>query len=95
MTQRKNMVGIPAPSNVKDAINIALSEGYSRYPVYGESLDDIRGVITVKDLMKCIMEQSGDAAITSMIRPAYFVSETRKIKDLLKTLQARYRRGAS
>jgi CBS domain containing-hemolysin-like protein len=89
MTQRKNMIGIPATSNAKEAISIALQEGYSRYPVFGESLDDIRGIITIKDLMNCMMQQSADAAITSLIRPAYFVSETRKIKDLLKTLQAR------
>lgn len=89
MTQRKNMVGIPATSNVKEAIEIALREGYSRYPVCGESLDDIRGIITIKDLMNCMMSQSADAAIAPLIRPAYFVSETRKIKDLLKILQAR------
>jgi CBS domain containing-hemolysin-like protein len=89
MTQRKNMVGIPAPGTVRAAINIALQEGYSRYPVYGESLDDIRGIITIKDLMNAMMQEGAETPITSLVRPAYFVSETRKIKDLLKTLQAR------
>lgn len=89
MTQRKNMAGIPVPTTAKLAIDIALQEGYSRYPVYGENLDDIRGIITLKDLMNCLMQQGPNASITPLIRPAYFVSETRKIKDLLKSLQAR------
>lgn len=89
MTQRKNMIGIPAVVNTEEAIHIALQEGYSRYPVYGDSLDDIRGIITIKDLMHCMIEQSPECKIDTLIRPAYFVSETRKIKDLLKTLQAR------
>lgn len=89
MTLRKNMIGIPVTISVRDAVSMALQEGYSRYPVYGDSLDDIRGIITIKDLMHCMIEQSPETAIATLVRPAYFVSETRKIKDLLKTLQAR------
>jgi CBS domain containing-hemolysin-like protein len=89
MTQRKNMAGIPVPTTAMLSFDIALQECYSRYPVYGENLDDIRGIITLKDLMNCLMQHGPNASITPLIRPAYFVSETRKIKDLLKSLQAR------
>ena len=88
-TLRKNITAIPASFNVNQALDFALREGYSRYPVIEGTMDDIAGIINTKDLMKCHMDPTKGDDIRSLIRPAYFVSDNRKIKDLLKVLQQR------
>lgn len=88
-TLRKNITAIPATFGVNEALDFALKEGYSRYPVFEGTMDDIVGIINTKDLMKCHMDPSMSNEIKPLIRPAYFVSDNRKIKDLLKALQQR------
>lgn len=66
-------------SELIDTIN---KYGYSRIPVYEENLDHIRGILYVKDLL-ALLNESGEHAWQSLIRPAYFVPESKKISDLL------------
>jgi CBS domain containing-hemolysin-like protein len=88
-TLRKNITAMPASYGVKEALDFALREGYSRYPVYEGTIDEITGIINTKDLMKCMLDPATGDSIQPLIRPAYFVSDNRKIKDLLKALQLR------
>lgn len=88
-TLRKNITAMPANLDVKQALDFALKEGYSRYPVYEGTIDEIVGIINTKDLMKSMMSANAVQSIQPLVRPAYFVSDNRKIKDLLKVLQLR------
>ncbi len=90
-TLRKNVTALHTALTVREAIDIAVSEGYTRYPVYTETIDDIKGVIHTKDLMKRFMEDGGrEAAIIPLIRKAYFIPGSMKIKDLLKDFQKKH-----
>ena len=60
---------------------------YSRMPVFGENLDDIVGVVTVRDLVE--HEGADGDPLRPLVRPAFLVPETKKIAELLKEFQAR------
>ena len=76
--------------DIEDDFNIVketvIKHGYSRQPVYRENLDNIEGILYVKDLLAHLNE-SADFKWQSLIRPAYFVPETKKINDLLEEFQ--------
>ncbi|HTN45380.1 MAG TPA: hemolysin family protein [Flavipsychrobacter sp.] len=86
-TLRKNITAMKADFTLPQAINFAISEGYSRYPVYTTSLDDIIGVIYTKDLMRTMMATRKPDELQALIRKTYFISESKKIKELLKEFQ--------
>ncbi|WP_276131709.1 hemolysin family protein [Polluticoccus soli] len=88
-TQRKNITGIEMRSSLKEAIDFAIIEGYSRYPVYDGTIDDIKGFINTKDLMRTMVSTTPPSGIGTLIRKTIFVSENKKIKDLLKELQVK------
>lgn len=76
-----------ADFTLQQAINFAISEGYSRYPVYTTSLDEIIGVIYTKDLMRTMMAVKKPDTLEPLIRKTYFIPESKKIKDVLKEFQ--------
>ena len=66
-----------------------IEEGYSRMPVYKDSLDNITGIIYAKDLLKLLkIGKMSHAEIENMIRPAHFIPQTKRINDLLREFQA-------
>ena len=89
-TLRKNVSAIEITTTVKDAIEFAINEGYSRYPVFQDSLDDIKGVIYTKDLMKAMMKDNNDMAIADLMREPIYISESTLIKHVLKQFQAKH-----
>lgn len=89
-TLRKNVSAIELETTVKEAIDYAISEGYSRYPVYEDSLDNIKGVIYTKDLMKAMITNVEQADISSLLREPIFISENALIKNVLKQFQAKH-----
>ncbi len=76
--------------DIKDNFNIVkesvIRHGYSRQPVYRENLDNIEGILYVKDLLAHLNE-SANFKWQTLIRPAYFIPETKKINDLLEEFQ--------
>lgn len=86
MVPRVKMVGIKSVATLEEAITTALKEGFSRYPVYGENLDDIIGVVHTKDLVQHYMEKS-DKTLTNIVRSAHFVLEHKRIDHLLREFQ--------
>ena len=86
MTPRPDIVAVPAAASVEELLRILGETKYSRVPVYGENLDDITGVVSVRDLL----EYDGDGSDPAgpLARPAFVVPETKKIADLLKEFQA-------
>ena len=87
MVPRTDMVTI-RETDVSDlAVDIVVEHGYSRLPVTGEGFDDIRGIIYAKDLLRFLDEGSAPAAVSHLMRPAYFVPETKRVSDLLRDMQ--------
>lgn len=84
MTPRTDMFALDAQTSVSEAVALAHSEGHSRIPVFGENLDDVTGVLYVKDLLAFweSREQS-PRHVGELIRKPYFVPETKAVGDLL------------
>ncbi|HEY2432351.1 MAG TPA: hemolysin family protein [Vicinamibacterales bacterium] len=87
MTPRPDIVAIPASATVAELRARFRDQEYSRFPVYKENLDNIVGVIRVKDLLKIEDVALERHPITSMVRPATFVPETKRVHELLKEFQ--------
>jgi putative hemolysin len=86
MTPRPDIVAIEAAATNGDLRSLVREQQYSRVPVYNDTLDNIVGMISIKDL---ILLDAADMsqAITPLIRPAHFVPETKRVLELLKEFQ--------
>jgi len=89
-TLRKNISAVEIYSTVREAIEYAIQEGYSRYPVYDGTLDNIKGVLYTKDLVRHALGNPGDKGIEPIMRKANFISESAKIKNVLKEFQQKH-----
>ena len=90
MTPRPDMVAIAAEASLADLRALFREQEYSRIPVYGENLDNILGVVYVKDLiqLKDVAESATlERDLGRLIRQATFVPETKRVSDLLKEFQ--------
>lgn len=83
---RINIIALDIEDSFEYVKDIVIEHGYSRLPVYRENLDNIEGILYVKDLLAHLKEPL-DFNWQSLIRPAYFVPETKKINDLLEEFQ--------
>lgn len=83
---RINIIALDIEDSFEYVKDIVIEHGYSRLPVYRENLDNIEGILYVKDLLAHLKEPR-DFNWKSLIRPAYFVPETKKINDLLEEFQ--------
>ncbi len=86
MTSRQDIVDLDIKCSFADVLHCILENNYSRIPVYQENTDNIRGVLYIKDLLPHINKPSS-FRWQSLIRPPYFVPETKKIDDLLRDFQ--------
>ncbi len=86
MTSRQDIVDIDIKSSFRDVIDNIIENNYSRIPVYQGSIDNIRGILYIKDLLPHI-GKSNTFRWQTLIRPAHFVPETKKIDDLLREFQ--------
>ena len=85
---RINIIALDIEDSFEVVKNVVIEHGYSRLPVYRENLDTIEGILYVKDLLAHLKEPQ-NFAWQSLIRPAYFVPETKKINDLLEEFQVK------
>ena len=93
MTHREEMSAIEDVTSLSDCIDIILDGANSRYPVYHKNIDDILGIVHMKDVMKAgrdkaLLEKS-IGEIEGLIKPADFVPETRKIDELFAMMQSK------
>ncbi len=88
MTPRVNMVCVPASARFDELMRLVREAGYSRMPVYQESLDKIIGVLHIKDVLPHLQAAS-DFDWRKLVRPAFFTSETERIDALMRRLQER------
>lgn len=87
MTPRTEICGLSIDSTVRAARDVIIEEKYSRLPVFRDSVDNIEGVIYVRDLLQAWAEGREDQPINGMLRDAFFVPETKSASDLLKSMQ--------
>ncbi len=86
MTPRLDVVDLDIKSNFHDVIQCIIENNYSRIPVYSESKDNIKGVLYIKDLLPHLGKPA-TFRWQSLIRPPYFVPETKMVDDLLRDFQ--------
>jgi putative hemolysin len=87
MVPRIDMVTIEADEPVEAALELIVQGGQSRIPVYSDSIDNIIGVLYAKDLLRVLASSHRPPSVRSLVRPAYFVPETKRLDDLLHELQ--------
>lgn len=88
MVPRANIIGFPKSGTIGDLAELMITKGHSRIPVYGESLDDIIGVVHVIDLVKCLLKGNKEIKVEDIIsREVKFVSPSMRILDLLSDMQ--------
>jgi gliding motility-associated protein GldE len=86
MTSRQDVVDLDFRTSFADVLKCVVENNYSRIPVYQGSIDNIRGILYIKDLLPYLSKPS-NFRWQSLIRPPYFVPETKKIDDLLRDFQ--------
>jgi putative hemolysin len=89
MTPRVDVVALPSATSVIDARRAVLAAGHSRFPVYGETIDNVVGILHVRDLVRAWDEGWGEASIVGLVRPAVFVPETRTVAEVLAEMRTR------
>ena len=86
MTSRQDVTDLDITSTFADVLKCIVENNYSRIPVYQDSIDNIRGILYIKDLLPHL-NKSANFRWQTLIRPPYFVPETKKIDDLLREFQ--------
>ncbi len=86
MTSRQDVVALDFSSSFPEVLRCIVENNYSRIPVYQESMDNVRGILYIKDLLPHLNKPAA-FRWQSLIRPPYFVPETKKIDDLLREFQ--------
>ena len=87
MTPRPDIVAIGAHATLPELRALLREQGYSRMPVFKDSLDNILGFVFVKDVIQVPEDGAAPGAVAALMRPAYFVPETKRVSDLLKEFQ--------
>jgi CBS domain containing-hemolysin-like protein len=89
MVPRVDILALEADSSLQEAVHAFINSGHSRVPVYDRDVDNIQGLLYAKDLLQT-MNGGADkkSSLRELLRPAYFVPETKKADDLLAEMQA-------
>jgi gliding motility-associated protein GldE len=88
MRQRPDIVGVDVNTNFDELMVQIIDSGYSRVPVFEDNLDNVKGILFTKDLLPHLNANT-DFNWQQLIRPAYFIPESKKIDDLLKEFQTK------
>jgi len=89
MTPRIDVVMIEDTSTIESALSIFNETGFSRIPAYHEQIDNVVGLLNVKDVFSAVVRQQTSAMIRDVMYEPYFVPESKKIDELLKELQVK------
>jgi CBS domain containing-hemolysin-like protein len=87
MVPRPDMVAVGHDASVGDTVELAITRGLTRLPVYGENADDVIGVVNLKDAVRVERDGGGDRPVTEVMHDAYFVPETKAVAELLSEMQ--------
>jgi CBS domain containing-hemolysin-like protein len=87
MVPRIDMVAVQADATLDDVIQVIVTRGFSRVPVYEQTVDDIVGVLYAKDILRCLAEGKTPATLKEIARPPYVIPEGKHIDELLTELR--------
>ncbi|MEM8903326.1 MAG: hemolysin family protein [Actinomycetota bacterium] len=88
MVPRPDMITIEADATIEEALALVVERGYTRFPVIGEIIDDIVGVVLSKDLLRAQLAGNGDGSLVHLLRAPNFVPETKRVAELMPEMQA-------
>ncbi len=86
LVPRPEIVGVRVGSTMRDALDVALAAGHRRLPVYGDDLDDIRGVVVFRDIARALSD-GDDGPIDPLVRPTLVVPESQRVLGVLRAMQ--------
>lgn len=90
MTRRKNIVAIDGAMGIEEALDIMLMKNYSRYPIYEGDIDNITGIVFLKDVTRYfIQNRSENIRVGTLAKKAYCVPDTQKINQLFEKMQSK------
>ncbi len=93
MVPRPDIVAVPSGADLRSILDITLESGYSRLPVYSETVDEIKGILYVKDLLGLLRDYTANNPptfdLTSLARQPLYVPEAKKVDELLKEMRTR------
>ncbi len=88
MVPRIDVLALSLQTPLHTAVDALLESGFSRVPVFDGTIDNIQGLLYVKDLLQAWRDGNQDMALKDILRPAYFVPETKKVDELMEEMQA-------
>lgn len=88
MIPRIDIISLDVKTSLPDAIQVFLDSGHSRLPVFESTIDNIIGLLYAKDLLKTSSRTDEQVSMRELLRPAYFVPETKKVDELLAEMQS-------
>jgi CBS domain containing-hemolysin-like protein len=86
MAPRIDIVGLDVDATIDDALKLIVAKGFSRIPLYEETIDNVLGIVYAKDLLRCITEERRPA-LRDIARPPYFIPESKRVDELLAELR--------
>ncbi len=89
MVPRIDIVAVDVNTPLEEVVRVILEAGHSRIPVYEGTVDSILGLVYAKDLLVYLQPDRPRPSLREILRPAYFVPETKKVDDLLREMQQR------
>lgn len=89
MVPRIDVDAVPGDLAMLEALDLILRAGHSRIPVYEDTIDNIIGILYAKDLLRYLRDGRTDVSLHKILRPAYFIPESKRVDDLLRELQLR------
>ena len=87
MTPRTAIVALPNTATAREACDVMLETKHSRLPVFRDQIDNVEGLIYVRDLLHCWTDNKADSPIAPFVRPVYFIPETKPLARLLEEMQ--------
>lgn len=87
MTPRPDIVAVPVETSVREARDVMIESKYSRLPVYRQQIDNVEGLIYVRDLLERWAADDVDGPVAPLVRTVYFVPETKPVAELLEEMQ--------
>jgi putative hemolysin len=87
MVPRIDIVGVESATTVREALDVIIACGHSRIPVYDETIDQVSGLLYAKDVLRYLRDGAQQPVVRDIMRPAYFIPESKPVNDLLSELK--------
>lgn len=87
MVPRIDIIAVDVEDSINEALRLIIDGGHSRIPAYEESIDNIVGILYAKDIFEHLDADFDELKVRALIRPAYYIPETKKVSDLLNELR--------